>query len=131
MKRRMTIALTAGVLLIALAAVAFAVSTQKPTPVSAARCETYRQALNDARVEATNTTDGVTIRITGSTPESVKLIQAFWQECGKYHLQGAQCPCDSAGCHTGCGLGSGTSGSQSSADCGDKCGVQGTCPGHR
>ena len=131
MKRRTTIALTAGVLLIALAAVAFAVSTQKPAPASSAQCETYRQALKDAKVEATNTADGVTVRITGNTPESVKLIQTFWQECGKYHLLGSGCPCDSAGCHTDCGSGCGTSGSQRSTDCGDKCGVQGTCPGHR
>ena len=131
MKRRTTIVLAAGVLLVALAAVAFAVSAQKPTPVSAARCETYRQALNDARVEATNTTNGVTVRITGNTPESVKLIQAYWQECGKYHLPGSQCPCDSTGCHTGRGPGPGTSGSRSSADCGNVCGSQGRCGGHR
>jgi hypothetical protein len=131
MKRRTTIVLAAGLLLIALAAVAFAVSTQKPTPVSANRCETYRQTLNDAKVEATNTTDGVTIRITGNTPESVKLIQAFWQECGRYHLLGSGCPCDSAGCQSGCGSGCRTSGSRSSFDCGSRCGNQGGCGGHR
>jgi hypothetical protein len=130
MKRRTTIALTAGVLLIALAAVAFAVSAQKPAPASSAQCETYRQALEDAKVEATNTADGVTVRITGNTPESVRLIQTFWQECGKYHLLGSGCPCDSTGCHTDCGPGSGASGSHSSADCGDRCGSQGACPGH-
>jgi hypothetical protein len=130
MKRRMTVALTAGVLLVALAAVAFAVSSQKPVPTAANRCGTYRQVPNDARIEATNTTDGVVIRITGTTPESVRLIQAYWQECGKYHLLGAQCPGDSAGCHTGCGSSTGTSGSRSSTDCGHECGDQGHCAGH-
>jgi hypothetical protein len=61
----------------------------------------------------------------------VKLIQTFWQECGKYHLLGSGCPCDSADCHTGCGWGSGTSGSHNSADCGHECGSQGRCGGHR
>jgi len=131
MKRRMTIGLTAGVLLIALAAVAFAVSTQKPAPASANRCETYRQALKDAKVEATNTTNGVTVKITGNTPESVKLIQAYWQECGKYHLTGSGCPCDSADCQSGCESGCGTSGSRSSFDRGSRCGNQGGCGGHR
>jgi hypothetical protein len=131
MKRRMTIVLTAGLLLIALAAVAFAVGTQKPTPASASRCETYRQALKDARVEATNTTDGVTVKITGNTPESVKLLQTYWQECGNYHLMGSGCPCDSAGCQSGCGSGCRTSGSRSSFDCGSRCGNQGGCGGHR
>jgi len=101
MKRRTTIALTAGVLVIALAAVALAVNTQKPTATSAVRCKTYGQALAGAKVEATNTTDGVTVRITGDNPESVKLIQAFWQECGESHLLGQPCPCDSADCHAG------------------------------
>jgi hypothetical protein len=130
MKRRTTIVLAAGVLVIALAAVAFAVNTQKPTATSAARCKTYGQALANAKVEATSTTDGVTVRITGNTPESVKLIQAFWQECGKSHLLGQPCPCDTADCHTGCGPGSGASGSHSSADCGSRCGDQQGCGGH-
>ena len=127
MKRGMTVALTTAVLLMALAAVALAVSTQKPAPASATSCDTYRQALKDAKVEATNTADGVTVRITGNTPESVKLIQDFWQECGKHHLLGSGCPCDSSGHGPGCG----THGSRSSIDCGSGCGSQGTCPGHR
>ncbi|GEM_PF-1254356 len=131
MKRRMTIGLTAGVLLIALAAVAVAVSSQKPTPASANLCETYGQALKDAKVEATNTTNGVTVRITGNTPESVKLIQAYMQECGKYHLMGSGCPCDSADCQSGCESDRRTSGSRSSFDCGSRCGNQGGCGGHR
>ena len=131
MKRRMTVALTAGVLLVALVAVAFAVSSQKPTPASANRCETYGQALKDAKVEATNTTNGITIRITGNTPESVKLIQAYWQECGTYHLMGSGCPCDSADCQSGRGSGCRTSGSRSSLDCGSRCGNQAGCGGHR
>jgi len=125
--KRMTVALTAAVLLMALAAVALAVSTQKPAPASASSCDTYRQALKDAKIEATNTADGVTVKITANTPESVKLLQSFWQECGRYHLLGTGCPCDSTGCRPGCGA----SRSQSPTGCGDKCGSQGTCPGHR
>jgi len=130
MKRRTTIVLAAGVLVIALAAVALAVGTQKSATVSATRCETYGQVLSNAKVEAINTTDGVTVKITGNTPESVELIQAFWQECGKSHLMGQPCPCDSADCHSGCGSCFGTSGSHGSADCGSGCGDQEGCGGH-
>lgn len=130
MKRRMTVTLTAGVLLVALVAVAVAVSSQRPTPASANRCETYRQALKDAQLEATNTTNGITVRITGNTPKSAKLIQAYWQECGKYHLMGSGCPGDSAGCQSGCGSGYRTSGSRGPVDCGSRCGNQGGCGSH-
>ena len=131
MKRGTKVALTAAVLLMALAAVALAVSTQKPAPASTTSCDTYRQALKDAKIEATYTTDGVTVKITTNTPESVQLLQSFWQECGRYHLLGTGCPCDSANCDTSCGSGCGTTGSQGFPRSGDKCGGQGTCPGHR
>lgn len=122
MKRRTTIVLAAGVLAIALAAFAFAGNTQKPTATSAAPCKTYGQALANAKVEATNTTDGVTVRITANTPESVRLIHAFWQECGKSHLTGQPCPCDSADCHAG-GSCHQARGSRGSVDCGSRCGT--------
>jgi len=128
MKRRTTIVLAAGVLVIALAAVALAVGTQKSATVSATRCETYGQVLSNAKVEAINTTDGVTVKITGNTPESVELIQAFWQECGESHLLGQPCPCDSADCHAG-GSCHQVRGSRGSDDCGSGCETTTRCGG--
>jgi len=114
MKHRYTI-LTAGILLAVLAAIALAVGAGKSEPASAAKCNTFSQVLKDAKVEATNTRDGVTIRISGNTRESVKLIQAYWEECGKYHLLCLPCPCDSNGCHDDAG--SGTTGGHQCGGC--------------
>lgn len=91
--------LAAGIALLALAAVGFAVGSRESATEGECRCDTWRQALDDARVEAVNTDAGITVTIAGSSPEAARLIQEYWQECGRYHLAGLPCPCDSAGCH--------------------------------
>ncbi len=45
----------------------------------------YWKAMKDAKIEVTNTDNGVIVKVTSDNPEAVKLIQECWAKCQKGH----------------------------------------------
>lgn len=63
---------------------------------SSAPCDRYRRAMADARTEVVNTAEGVMVRYKGGHPDTVRLLQSYWNEYAEWHAFGSPYPPDSA-----------------------------------
>lgn len=93
MKKAMTVGLVFAVLLGALALVAYATSGKYHSKKESALCSRYYEAMKDVKIEVTNTTEGIIVKVTSNKPEVVKLIQEYWAKktvnpCCK-HIEGS------------------------------------------